>query len=447
MLLNRTIYKVSAILAAVLPLCVQALGQPEVEWRRAPFRSEFISYTLRETAEAGDREAERSFVPLQDFTVRHDQGSVSYATTIDVAQAWLEREVFLHTEGGRNSHQVFVNGRFAGSARDGRLPSEFNISPWLKQGINTLVLTVVNDTEEPEPGQSEGRPDFETIFIYGQPRVRIQDYSARAVARPGGDGRIDIEIIVRNGHNYPEGLDVGYDVYSPDGKLQDYDIRRITLAGQSSDTLRLRSEIYGAGDNLWTAEKPNLYRVTLLVRRGGFVTEYIPVKAGFYTAGMEQGEIIRNGKPLDIRPVRYNASRPEQTVKDIRSFKKRGINTIYVDYPQPIWFYEACDREGIYVVDQANINTPRAADNLAAGGTLSNAPEWLTEYLLRAEGTYMRSHNHPCIIAWSTGGESGNGYNMQRTYLLLKSLDRERPVIYRHSSGQWNSDIELPPAE
>ena len=124
--------------------------------------------------------------------------------------------------------------------------------------------------------------------------------------------------------------------------------------------------------------------------------------------------------------------------------KKKGINTIYVDYPQPHWFYEACNTQGMYVIDQVNINTPAEAGNLTMGGTLSNNPAWMQEYIERAEGTYFRTRNHPCVIGFSTGGPSGNGYNMQKTYQRLKELEAIRPIIHPSVDGECNSDMVLP---
>ena len=171
-----------------------------------------------------------------------------------------------------------------------------------------------------------------------------------------------------------------------------------------------------------------------------------------YEGGKQPGSassyIGYDGSPVSLKTAQYNASADlDKTVKEIKALKKQGINTVIPDYPQPHWFYEICDREGMYVVDQANIHTPREEGNLKVGGTLSNDPAWLPEYLERAQGAYYRTRNHPCVIGFSLGGPSGNGYNMQKTYLRIKDIEPARPVIYRWANGEWNSDaIAITPA-
>lgn len=433
--------------AAILSLfaATNAAAQPAVSWNCAAPRSEFISYSQRAQAESRGRADERNFIPLTDFTVETDaRGNRYYTAAIDVSLLLLDREIYLHTEGGRNSHRIYVNGVEAGSARDSRLPSEFNISRYVREGANSLTIQVLNDTGEPEPGLSEGRPDLETVFVYSQPRISIEDYTLSTNLRPDNEGEIWVEMTLRNGYNYPEKVTVGFDVYGPDGKLQNYDLEDITIEGRSTYTLRELTVIYGVDKKFWTPQTPQVFRVMMYVRRNGIVYEYIPAETAFTVIDVADGEIFHNGKPVEIKAARYNASGFGTIAADIKALKKKGVNTVYVDYPQPHWFYEACNREGMYVIDQANINTPAGANDLAVGGTLSNDPAWAEEYIRRAEGMYYRTRNHPCVLGFSTGGPSGNGYNMQKTYLRLKELETIRPIVYPSAAGEWNSDVALP---
>lgn len=432
------------LFATLLCLYGRSAAQPLTPWQTAPLRSEFISYSTRYAAQEWDRAGEQYFHSLENFTVERSDAEARYSAVVDIPGSWLEREVFLHTEGGRNSHVIYVNGARAGSARDSRIPSEFNITPALTPGQNIITVAVVEDSPEPEPGISDGRAPLESVFIYSQPRIRIEDYMVRTAPSSSDECRITVDIMIRNGYNYDEKATIGYDVFGPDGKLQHYDMRDVTIAGQSADTLRLHATIYGTDKNMWSASNPALYDVMLFVRRNGSMAEYIPLKIGFRTVKWTEDSFSVNGKALKAKTSGYEVRDPLSATKDIRNMKKQGVNILCPDFPQPHWFYEICDREGMYVIDQANINTPALADDLSVEGTASNRPEWLGEYLLRVEATYRRSHNHPCIIGWSVAGPSGNGYNLQRAYLHLKELEKHRPVIYRYAEGQWNTDMTLP---
>lgn len=179
----------------------------------------------------------------------------------------------------------------------------------------------------------------------------------------------------------------------------------------------------------------------LFIRVGGRILEYVPVNVGFGSISHTDGIFYRNGKAVELRFERYDADSPEQLRRDIASLRKRGINTLWPHYPQPYWFYDICDHTGMYVIDQANINTLHATGDLKRGGCLSNNPAWLSEYTERTKAMFMRSRNHPCIAAWALGGNSGNGFNLYRTYVWLRNADPARPIVYDGAGGQWNNDL------
>ena len=148
---------------------------------------------------------------------------------------------------------------------------------------------------------------------------------------------------------------------------------------------------------------------------------------------------MRNGKPLTVNAASYNAAADrKKTTEQIVALKKQGINTVCTDYPQPVWFYDICDQQGMYVIDQPNINSSDEGGNRA--GAISNNPEWLDSFLARTEAMYTRVQNHSCVIGWSLGGSVGNGFNMYRAYLRLKELEVERAVIFNEAAGEWNTD-------
>jgi beta-galactosidase len=167
--------------------------------------------------------------------------------------------------------------------------------------------------------------------------------------------------------------------------------------------------------------------------------EYVPVKVGFGTTAFETspdggaGRITRNDKPLDLKIINCNAAETKaQTAVELQKIKDSDSNAVWVDYPQPFWFYDLCDALGLYVIDQANIH--------CANGAV-NDPRLVEYFTDRVETAFRRSAGHVCIVAWSLGGRCGNGYCMYRAYQALKALGDSRPVVYRDAGGQWNTDI------
>ena len=168
------------------------------------------------------------------------------------------------------------------------------------------------------------------------------------------------------------------------------------------------------------------------------------MKVGFTEYGYtEQGEITAFGTPLKLNKTTYNAASDRATTeREIKALKAKGVNCLCPDYPQPRWFYDICDRVGIYVIDCMAISSPTAHDDRNMGGTPANAPWLVEEYVSRAKAMYYRTRNHACIIAFSLSNtNSGNGYNMYKAYEALKSIGDSRAIIYPFVDGEWNSDI------
>ncbi len=427
-------------------LCGQAQTNDMPNGRQVVARSQFFGYSTREATHEAKWEDENQYIVLSNLFTTTRNGRRHYRTVVEIPGYWRDRTVFLHTEGGRNAHNVYVNDIFAGSARDSRLPSEFDITEALKDGMNVIAIEIADSTAEPESTSNDpSRPEVELAYLYAQPELRIEDYDVSFI--PDSTGRfclLSLDIALANSRNYEEAMTVGYDIYAPNGDLKYYDLRETVIAGHGRDTIHFETPIYSAMQQLWSDHTPRLYTITLYTKRGQYITEYIPFRIGAGSTAWNSTEFLRNGKPVALSTVRYNAApTPQQTRQEIIALKKEGSNTLCPDYPQPVWFYDLCDQLGMYVIDQANINTDRKADDRRIGGTLSNDPRWLDDYLERVERMYRHSHNHTCIIGWSLGGKSGNGYNMYKAYRLLKSLEKERPVIYRDAAGEWNSDMEL----
>ncbi len=413
---------------------------------RSDLRSEFMSYTIRATAAAADRNADWNYLPVEQFRETADSTGTHYSFSFVPPEFWADRIIILHTEGSRNSHFVTVNGTEIGSARDSGVPSEFEIQSCVRPGAaNSVVITVPNDTDEPESALADSRPALTGCFLYAQPRLRIRDYTVGTILNEDGSGTIYAEVAVENATASADTFTLCLDVFTPKGKVEDFLTWPVTLNGHSLDTLHVEMPVCGAAQNLWSASSPRLYTGNLFVRHGDRILEYIPFRTGFGQTSFGNGQIFRNGQPIRLRIARYDASTPKALQADIRRLKKEGYDTLWPHRPQPYWFYDLCDELGMYVIDQAAIGTAYRADDRRTGGTPSNDPAWLKEYMNRTQAMYYRSRNHVCIVGRSLGEASGNGYNLYKTYLWLREADPDLPVIYAGAEGEWNSDLCITP--
>lgn len=447
--MRKTLITLGALLMALATMAQSTNGYTTEGI--APRRTEFISYSTRNAAEKGDRSAERHYLNLiykqVGEAVLNEQGERVVTYEVDIPLVWRDRDIFLHTEGGAAEKRIVVNGTTVGSCRDNRTPSEFLISRHIKDG--TTRIEIISPAEyDLRPAEMLGEnPLEESLFIYSQPPIRIHDILLSA--KPNEEGRygvLTMDVVVSSSRRATEQVSVGYDIYSPDKELKYYDLREVSVGSMALDTIRFQTNIYGAMERLWSAESPKLYDVTLYLKRSGIISEYINIKVGFGTTTYADGKIVRNGTPIDIVAAHYTTtSGAKSTEADIRALKKQKINTLYTPHPQPYWFYDICDRVGMYVVEQANINTDPKGGDRSRRGTLANNPQWLPEFLERVESSFYRVRIHPSVIAWSLGGDSGSGYNMYKCYEWMKEHETERPVVY--GSGEWNSDLRLPEAK
>lgn len=436
------LYPIFAILALVVSLDM-ASAQAVIS------RTEFICYDKRADAKSDIRTNNDKYIDLRPTLQFEGEGSVRavYEQEIDVPASWNDYNAYLHTENVGGDYTIFVNGAQITSAIDRFTPTEIYISPYLVQGKNVVAVVVV---EEPYMAAvAEGltqpkRQQFDNCYIFAQRRLGIYDFNVRLV--PDSLERfaeLRLDVLVDNSFSSDEVIEVGYDIYAPDGKLMEYSVNDLALEKFTRDTLSFNPYIYHSNPNRWSPANPKLYDLTLYVKRSGILWEYIPLKVGFAQYGYtEDGAITAFGKPLTLKKEVYNAAADRATTeREIKALKQRGINCLTPDYPQPRWFYDICDRVGIYVIDCAAVASPSCADNRALGGTPANAPELVDEYLRRVESMYHRAQNHVSIIAFSLGKKAGNGYNLYKAYELLKSKGDSRAIIYEDADGEWNTDL------
>lgn len=434
--------KRTIVLATALLLCAGAAAQEQGRI----FRTEALPYDTRHDAEARNTAGSGHRI---DFAPRaiatSDDGNGIVGQTLEIPYEWTDGNVYLHLENIPAAYTLWVNDREVARVEDYATPAEFALTPFIRQGANDIRLFVLPGEYLAIDHRPAPRKAYAGSYLYFQNKRSIRDFEIALV--PDSTRRfgvLELAIVAQNSFNYEEPVEVGYDIYSPEGKLLDFNIREVTIPGRSVDTVRFNPYIYHTYQHKWEAgdRQPPLYKVMLFTRRNGTYKEYMPFKVGFGRTELLDGRLMRLGRELKLNVEEYNAAADRKTtLTELKALKARGRNTVAPNYPQPAWFYELCDRLGLYVIDRANIDAPRSRDDRRVGGTPSNDPALAEEYLERVRAMYYRSRNYTCVIAYALGNPSGNGYNMYKAYQWLKSVEKSRPVIYEDAQGEWNSDL------
>lgn len=434
------------IIAYISPLSAERL-----------FRSERATYTLREDAVRGVRSDSSRYMSFADFNISKEGGdshggaveSIEFVTP----QEWLNGEIMLHLEGSSKAYQLLINGVTLAHVKDYITPSDYQITSYLIGGDTKNRIEIRYGSAASESPLSIGiaeanRPKhggLESAYIYAEPRRRIFDYDVKI--RPDSTRKfawLDVDAIVENSYNYEESITIGFDLFHPDGRLLDYSSRPTIIDGRSRDTVRFSTRIYNADSVRWSPETPALFSVTLLTKHGAIVESYTPIKVGYSDHEMRDGVLYNFGERVELRTFNFNAlSNVDESADELYRLKDAGFNALRPSYPQPLWFYDLCDEMGFYIIEQTSINAPQSAESRAIGGSPSNDPHLLSEYIQRMEGSYYRIEQHPSVIAFSLGANSGNGYNMYKSYEWMKSVESRRPIIYDGAQGEWNSDKGL----
>ncbi len=411
------------------------------------YRSEVIPFDTRHDADAQERTKAGYYLEFAPQIVAAGDRMSIVGQTIEIPYEWTDGNVYLHLENTGKPYSLWLNDQLVAEVEDPATPAEFALTPFVIQGGNSFrIILRESPAEALNSTPFTARKPFTNSYLYYQDKRSIRDFEIALIPDSTRKfGVLDLKIIAQNSFNYEEKMTVGFDIYSPQGKLLEFNMKDILLPGRSTDTVRFTPFIYGTYANKWTAggkTLPPLYKVMLFTRRNGVYKEYMPLRIGFGKTELTEGRIIRFDKELTLVKATYNAASDRKTtLSQLKTIKAQGKNTICPDYPQPEWFYQFCDELGLYVIDRANINAPEQRDNRAVGGTPANDPALATEFVERVKAMYYRSRNHTCVIAFALGGASGNGYNMYKAYQWLKSVEPSRAVIYEDADGEWNSDL------
>ena len=392
-----------------------------------------------------------------------------YQRDIEIPADWDGRDIFLRLEGAKSGVYVYVNGQEVGYSEDSKNPAEFLINNYLKPGKNSLVIKIFRWST----GSYLECQDFwrmsgieRDVFLFSQPKTHIKDFNVVSTLDDTyNNGIFKLNVDVTNHTAANKEVTVAYELLDATKKVvaEGNTPCPVTADGQKS----ISFEAALSNVKTWTSEHPNLYRLLISLKDGEKTSEIIPYTVGFRRFEIKPTDQIAengkpyvclfvNGQPIKLKGVNIHEHNPETghyvpeelMRKDFTLMKQNNINSVRLcHYPQDRKFYELCDEYGIYVYDEANIESHGMYYNLSRGGTLGNHPEWLKPHMDRTINMYERNKNHPSVAIWSLGNEAGNGYNFYQTYLWLKEREvkgMNRPVNYERALWEWNTDMYVP---
>ncbi|MBQ8060889.1 MAG: DUF4981 domain-containing protein [Bacteroidales bacterium] len=360
-----------------------------------------------------------------------------YRRTFNVGSDWIGKQICLFIGSATSNVRVWVNGKMVGYSEDSKLEARFDITKYVKPGENLIALEIFRWCD----GSYLEDQDFwrftgigRDVFVYTREKERLEDVNIVA----GMDGRFNIKAEVTSGINR-----VRYEILDKTG--------RKVASGEAAPSKKVVScSGTVANPSLWSAEIPNLYtlKVTAFNKKG--VVETTSIDFGFRTVEIKNSQLLVNGCPVLIKGAdrhELNADKGyvlsvEDMIKDIRIMKELNINAVRTShYPNDPMWYALCDKYGIYVVDEGNIES----HGMGYGEkTLAKREDFKAAHLVRDRRMVLRDFNHPSVIIWSLGNEAGNGDNFRASYDWIKAYDPSRPVQYERAMDDRNTDIMCP---
>lgn len=392
--------------------------------------------------------------------IQHQYNPVgSYRTEFEIPKNWKGRQVFIHFDGVESAFYLWINGKKVGYSQGSRTPAEFNITGYLREGRNVLAVEVFCWSD----GSYLECQDFwrlsgiyRDVYLFSTPGVHIRDfnvtcdlddeycdavlsvtarvrnYSETACKNPR------VEVALLDAKNSPIGSDILMKGSTP----------YISPGGES--IIKMKADV--ANPLKWSTEKPNLYTLLLTLKDAG--EEIIEIERchfGFRKVEIKSGQLLINGAPILIKGVNRHEHDPdtghsislESMVKDIQLMKRFNINTVRTShYPNDPKWYDLCDKYGLYLIDEANIESHGIG--YKPEKTLANKPEWKKAHMDRIVRMVERDKNHPSVIIWSMGNEAGDGTTFEAASEWIHQRDPSRPVHYERAGRRPHTDIVCP---
>lgn len=392
-------------------------------------------------------------IPLDPPNIPTENPTGCYIREFFVAESWLDRQVVLRFEGVDSAFHLWVNGQELGFSQVSRMPSEFDISAYIRPGMNKLAVRVYQWSdgtflEDQDMWWLSGI--YRDVYLLARPRVHIADFFIKTkLDKIYENALLDVDVKIAN---LKEKIQEGYDL---ELILLNRDKKQVTR-GELKDisldrgTNKLNITLEVEKPHKWSAEAPYLYHTLLILKDGtGNIVEIIPHKTGFRQVELKDGLMLVNGRAIKLKGVNRHEHHPRlgravpytSMLEDVVLMKQHNINAVRTaHYPDDPRFYDLCDEYGLYLIDETDLET-HGFEYGEGVSTLSDDPSWQEAYIDRVSRMVERDKNHPSIILWSLGNESGFGQNHIAMYKWIKENDPTRLVHYEgETAGHFKDE-------
>jgi len=364
----------------------------------------------------------------------------SYRRTFTVPEDWQDLQVHLHFAGVQSAFYVWVNGEQVGYSQGSQMPSEFNVTKHVQPGENTIAVRVYkwcdgSYLEDQDMWRLSGI--HRDVFLFATPsRTHMRDFHVRTEL-DDAYANATLQVAVNTTNRYAEareGETIALHLFDAEGNavFAEPVAQAFTAKAGTEQTVEVSAPV--ANPRKWSAEDPHLYTLVIAVSGAdGAVVEAESCKVGFRKVEIKDGQIHVNGRPIELKGVNRHDTHPERgkavtfedMVQDVTLMKRFNINAVRTSHyiNNPAWL-ELCDAYGLYVFDEADLESHFFWDRFAKD------PQWKEAFVDRAERMVQRDKNHPCVIAWSLGNESGYGPNHDAMAKHIRSVDPTRPIHY-----------------
>jgi beta-galactosidase len=397
--------------------------------------------------------------PANPPYIPHDNNPVgSYITSFNVDKNWIDKDVFLNFGSITGMAYVWVNSQEVGFTKAAKTPAEFNISKYLKSGKNTLAVQVYRWHD----GSYLEDQDFwrisgieRDVYLLARNKTHVVDFESKAGLTDDykkGTFSADFSVKTPASGKYKLELDIldnsGKSVYK---QVKSFDAKPNTTQLNFPEAIIPNA-------NKWSSESPYLYDfVYTLKDEKGRTLENSGAKLGFRKVEIKNAQLLVNGVAIYVKGVNRHEHdeflghviTKEMMLKDIALMKQFNINTVRNShYPNTELWYKLCDKYGLYLIDEANIELHGMGANYQQSYDTIAHPayrkEWAPAFTDRIHRMVERDKNHASIILWSMGNECGNGQVFKDNYINMKKRDPSRPIMFEQASRDWNTDIVAP---
>ena len=373
----------------------------------------------------------------------------SYRTRFEIPDGWTGRQVFLHFEGVDSAFYVWVNGTKVGYSEDSRTSAEFNITPHLQAGENLLAVEVYRYSdgsflEDQDMWRMSGI--FRDVYLWSTGSRHVRDFEVRTdLDAAYRDAVLTVAADIANYAKTPGTVRVRMELLDAARNHVARQRSAPASGGQVTLSAKVRSP------RKWTAETPDLYQLLLTLEdSSGTALEVIPWQVGFREIEVRGGRVLVNGRAVIFKGVNRHEMDPEHgkyatremMVKDVTLMKQLNVNAVRTShYPNDPEWYALCDRYGLYVIDEGNIEVHHYGNS--PDNRLTNDPVWQPAYLDRVRRMIERDKNHASVVIWSMGNESGDGLNARAAYDWARRRDASRPFHNEGSTSHGGSSADV----